>query len=180
MNGSTCPICGQNDNTQKISSVVVAGTSQTSSFGATTGRAGANFIAGNSTSVSWLAQRLTPRTITPGNISLTTFLLMYFGLAIVIAYFLQDQIADLDEWWAVAGLTFFLIPVGFVISLIPLFTIIAIYRYSRPVARMKWFNSATHLWNSYYCHRDDIAFDDWWGTAPEAFVTYCFAKRTDE
>jgi len=68
---------------------------------------------------------------------------------------------------------------AYLVAIVPVSLLIVIYRYFRPVARARWFRNAQHLWDSYYCARDDVAFKDSVYSNPENFVAYCFSANRE-
>lgn len=184
MTDSDCPICGQNDAVQSVAYAVTSGTQNTVGAGVLVGgitnpQFNLNLALYGSHSKNGIASRLTPTTITPGNLSRSAFWLIWMGLGLIFAIWFKNLIwhdMQYETWFSyLLALMLVYLP-GFLTALIPFLIFVGIYRYSRPRARLRWQRNAQHLWESYYCYRDDVAFDDLHWASPEEFVAYAFEK----
>ena len=183
MNESICPVCGANDAVQHVSTIVDSGTQTTMGGGlifAGMGQGGIAPMLTASRTTNNLAKRLSPHTLTPGNVSWGGVLGIYGLLALVFAFIIREMVFGSipDESFLMVIFTgvLFIIP-GILLSLVTSAVLIIIYRYSRPIARRRWIKKATLLYNARYCFRDDVVFDDYQFAAPETYLNYLFANN---
>ena len=181
MYGSICPVCGSNDSVQSVSTIVDSGTQTTLGGGLIfpgMGQGGIAPMLTASRTTNNLAMRLSPNTITPGNVSWGAVNGIFGLLALMFAFIIREMVFGSipDETFGAILVTgvMFIIP-GVLLSLAATLVLIIIYRYSRPAARRRWFESATRLYNARYCFRDDVVFDESEYGYPEGYVTHVFS-----
>jgi len=163
--GVTCPLCGKDDNVQKVSAIVDGGTSVSSYSGVApsvnvydgkVGYGGA-YVAGNVRSSSHLAQKLAPpvkpnEPRTPAKIGLGWLLLILFGAFSI--YCISMDYIDMG-----------LVLCGFLPVIIAGIMIFAGNNEKQKIKEnyekgMPIWKEEMARWNKlYYCHRDDIMFD---------------------
>jgi len=147
------------------------------------GGAGLNLATYGSTSVSNLAQRLSPRTDPPGNLNLAQLFLVWALSSLVLAYLFADHIWDIshstDPWYSNAVVFILMLGPGIPLGIIPAYLLAGIDRFAHPIARPRWFRRTQYLQGCYYCHRDDVAFDADIYASPGNFVDYVFSQRND-
>jgi len=161
----TCPLCGKDDNVQKVSAIVDGGTSVSSYSGVApsvnvyngkVGYGGA-YVSGNVRSSSHLAQKLAPplkpnEPRTPTKIILGWFTLVLFGGFTI--YCLSMGYTDPGTFIC-----------GFLPAIIAGVMIIAGNQEKREIKEnydkgMPIWKEEMAKWNKmYYCHRDDIMFE---------------------
>ncbi|CAB5218971.1 hypothetical protein UFOVP221_12 [uncultured Caudovirales phage] len=175
-----CPICEGNDQARNVGSLLTAGAHTTITAGAAFaghGVLGISPVLLMSESTDQLTQRLTPP-LTPGNLSRrffysTMILGGFFWSSIAAAFMVNSWGNGFNPiiWLIVSGLLYIFTEILW----IPVFMVaIAIYRYSRPTARERWFAQATELYGAWYCYRDDVVFDGAVYGSPEQMVSYYF------
>jgi hypothetical protein len=183
MDESICPVCGANDAVQHVSTIVDSGTQTTMGGGlifAGMGQGGIAPMLTASRTTNNLAKRLSPHTLTPGNVSWGGVLGIFGLLALVFAFILREMVFGETPNETLGGVVVttivFIIP-GILLSLAISLVLVIIYRYSRPIARRRWFKKATLLYNARYCFRDDVVFDDYQFANPETYLNYLFANN---
>lgn len=183
MDEAICPVCGANDAVQHVSAIVDSGTQTTLGGGLIFAGAGHGGIAPMLTAsktINNLAKRLSPHTLTPGNVT-ASGVMGFFGLfALVFAFTFRQMVFGNTPNETIGGIVVttivFIIP-GALASLVVVLLGVIVYRYARPIARRNWRKKATLLYNARYCFRDDVVFDDYQFATPENYLTYLFSNN---
>jgi hypothetical protein len=178
---STCPCCGQNDSVQRVE-VVVDSQTDHSAGGAVSLSPGSGFggiipSLYSGQSMSALAQRLSPRTMCPGNISLVTFAFGLIALTVYFASQVNNRFVHIDhgDFFVWCFSTFLCIPFGLIAACVVGVLIHSIYWLLTRKERQVWYSNWATLNDCWYCFRDDVVFDENnWGR-PEDFVNWCFS-----
>lgn len=180
--GAKCPVCGKDDATQAIGTIIDSGVTSTSGRALTVGRNLNYAVSGyNSVSVSNLANRLAgppqPTYSVFGTYVFATLVTAALVYGAILGTPLLRPIPEANALGAgltgVAALT-----VGGFISLFALNSWVTTVNRQRKMATRieKWNQSILELRNSRYCSRDDICFDGQRNGKPEAYIRDLFSE----
>lgn len=163
-----CPLCGQSDQIQRVSTIMDSGTTNSVGFGISTPISlhphHSSMMAFGSQSVSHLATRFLP-----GSRPEVNFLSVLFWSGIcgyVFAFFIMENwfedadingLGDLIARVVVVGM--FSVPLA-ALLMIPLYFFIN-YRQRRELipAQLQWDQAVYMIRSAFFCHRDETCFD---------------------
>lgn len=157
-----CPQCGQIDAVRKVSAVVSEGTSSTEQLGIAPNLIGSDLylIGMQGSSVTNLAQRLTPAQRRPGGIGLRLFLA---GAAMFIGSIMACGLSvfSVTHEFGRFACGNWVLGIGVVTAALTLLSLVGIPQITRKQAEYDWMMDRVRgRWGQlYYCARDDVAFN---------------------
>ena len=168
----SCPVCGQSDLIQRVSTIMDSGTTNSVGFGISTPISlhphHSSMMAFGSQSASHLVSRFLP-----GSRPEVNFISVFFSSALVgyiCAFFIMENWFENEEITDLADLVARVIIVGlFALPLagflmIPLYFIINFWKRRKLIARQsQWDQAVFAIRSAFFCHRDETCFDsEYW------------------